>query len=161
MKRHFFSTPVAATFLLSTLACSKNSEPAPTGAIGSYQLDNATVICQATASVTTATSGGISIDYLTIDLFTNPQPATGPQLLHLYFVKPNVQNNNTYTLSDITFMPTSSSLPYAFSVDGASLTTTSNGGFSGTFSGKIFKPGGIAPGPYTTITSGTFTNVRP
>jgi hypothetical protein len=84
------------------------------------------------------------------------------QMLHLYFVKPNVQGNNTYTLRTIEYLPTSSSSPYFFSVDAASLTSTSSGGFSGTFSGKIINSVmGGTPAPYATITSGTFTDVRP
>ncbi|RZK44619.1 MAG: hypothetical protein EOO61_03155 [Hymenobacter sp.] len=161
MKRHFFAAPLAATLLLSTLGCSKKDEPATPTTNSNYKLDNTTTTCQATAALTKASSGGISIDYLTIDLITTPQPTTGMQMLHLYFVKPNTQGNTTYTLREIMYMPTSSSVPYYFSVDAATLTTTSNGGFSGTFAGKIINSSGSPAAPFSTITGGTFTNVRP
>jgi len=161
MNLRLFTTPLLVTvLLLSTLGCSKKDEAAAS-ATGSYQLDNALITCQATASSSTSNSGGISVDYLTIDLITTPQATTGAETLRLFFVKPNVQSNTTYTLTDILLTTKGTTPPYHFSVDAAALTSTSSGSFSGTFSGQILKPGGMASGPYTTITSGTFTNVRP
>jgi hypothetical protein len=162
MNLRILATPlVATTLLLNTLGCSKKEDPAATSATGSYQLDNTTLTCQAKASSSTGSSGGITIDYLTVDLTTTPQPTTGAETLRLYFAKPNVQSNTTYTLTDITLTNKGITVPYSFSVASAALATTSNGGFSGTFSGTIINPNGANPAPYTAITNGKFTNVRP
>ncbi len=161
MKRHLLTTPLVAGLLLSTLGCSKRNEPAAPTATGSYELDNTTISCQAKASTSTALTNGISIDYLYIDLVTTPQPATGPETLRLYFVKPNVPTSNTYTLYDIGLANNINTIPYTFSVTSGTITSTSNGGYSGTFAGKIVNSSGGTPAPYTTITNGTFTNVRP
>jgi hypothetical protein len=158
MKPYLLAIPLA-TLLLSTLGCSKQDEPAAS-ATGSYKLDNTTITCQATATTSTTTSG-LSVDYLLIDLVTTPQPATGIETLRLYFLKPNAASNNTYTLSDITLTNKGNLQPDFFSVNAATLTPTSSGGFSGTFSGKFINSNGSTPAPYTTITNGTFTNVRP
>lgn len=161
MNLRLLDTPLLATgLLLSIIGCSKKDEPAAS-TTGSYKLDNATMSCQATASTSTVITNGISIDYLFIDFITTPQPATGPETLRLYFVKPNVPTNNTYTLYDIGLANDINTIPYSFSVTSATITSTSSGGYSGTFAGKIINSTGGTPAPYTTITSGKFTNVRP
>ena len=161
MNLRLLATPLLATgLLLSTLGCSKKDEPAAS-ATGSYELDNTTVSCQAKASVSTTTSGSLSYDYLVVDLVTTPQPTTGDETLHLYFVKINVASNNTYTLSDITLTTKGNAVTQHFSVDAATLTTTSSGGFSGAFSGKLIPQVGSPSLPYPAITNGTFTNVHP
>jgi len=163
MRRHFLTTPlVAGLLLLSALGCSKTDDPAANAnATGSYQLDNTTSSCQAKASTSTGGSGGVSVEYLTIDLITTPQPATGAETLRLHFAKPNVQGNTTYTLIEITLVNKGITVPYSFFVTNAALTPTGSGGFSGTFSGTLINPNGANPAPYTTIANGKFTNVRP
>jgi hypothetical protein len=161
MSLRLLATPLAAAaLLLNTLGCAKKDEPAAS-ATGSYKLDNATISCQAKASTSTVLTNGISIDYLFIDLVTTPQPATGPETLRLYFVKPNVPTNNTYTLYDIGLANDINTIPYSFSVISGTITSTNSGGYSGTFAGKITNSTGGTPAPYTAVTSGIFTNVRP
>jgi len=160
MNLRLLTKPLVAILLLSALACSKKDAPAASSdATGSYQLDSAPISCQAKASTSTVSSGGVSVDYLIIDLLTTPQPATGAETLRLYFAKPKVQSNNTYTLTDITLENRGSTVAHYFTTDAATLTTTSNGVFSGTFSGKNFFA--ATSGPYTAVTNGKFTNVRP
>jgi hypothetical protein len=161
MNLRLLATPLLATgLLLSTLGCSKKEEAAPT-ATSSYKLDNATISCQAKASTSTVLTNGISTDYLFIDLVTTPEPATGPETLRLYFVKPNVPTSNTYTLYDIGLANDINTIGYSFFVTSGTITSTSNGGYSGTFAGKINNSIRSTPAPYTTITSGTFTDVHP
>lgn len=155
--------PFAATaLLLSTLGCSKKDDSvASPGGTGSYKLDGNTITCQPKAYTNTTTSGGLSFDYLEIDLTTTPQPASGAETLKLYFYKQTGQPNNAYTLTDISFFTKGSMSPYYFAND---VTTLSSGGnsFSGTFSAKAINPvGSTTPGPYIAITNGVFTDARP
>jgi len=161
MKLRLLATPLLATgLLLSTLGCSKKEDAKPTANTGSYKLDNTLYTCQAKASVTSYTSGNFSYDRLIIDLVTTPTPATGAETLHLSFIKDNNPLNNSYALFDVVLTTKGTPTPYFFSVDHTSVTPTSSGGFSGTFSANISSLYGTPP-PYTGITDGTFTDVHP
>ena len=164
MRLRLLTTPLLATsLLLSTLACSKKEDPAATSiGTGSYKLDGATIACQAKAYPSSATSGGLTYDYLEIDLTTTPQPASGAETLKLFFFKQGGQSSNAYRLNDFAlFTKGNTTSPYYFANDVTTLTTT-NGSFSGTFSARASSPvGGTAPGPYTAITAGVFTDARP
>jgi hypothetical protein len=160
MKRHVLTNPLAATLLLlSTLGCAKKEEAKPTTNTASYQLDNVTINCQATASTNTTTSNGITLEYLTVDLVTTPQPSAGAETLRLYYVKP-AQSATTYVLNAISLKDKGNTQPYFFSVDMGALNVLSGGGYSGAFSGKVLTSSGAPAAPYATIANGTFTNVR-
>lgn len=163
MNLRLLATPLVSTLLLGTLGCSKKDDPtvSSTGT-GSYKLDGTTITCQSKAYTSSATSGGLTLNYLEIDLTTTPQPTSGAETLKLFFVKQAGQSNNAYLLTDISFFTKGSSSPYYFANDVTTLSSTSGGGFSGTFSAKASSPvGSTTPGPYTAITSGVFTDARP
>jgi hypothetical protein len=157
------TTPLlATTLLLSTLGCSKKDDPAAASVgTGSYKLDATTITCQAKAYPSSATSGGLTYDYLEIDLTTTPQPASGAETLKLYFFKQGGQSSSAYQLNDIAlFTKGNTTSPYYFANQVTTL-TPNNGGFSGSFSGQASNPIGGVPGPYTAITAGVFTDARP
>jgi hypothetical protein len=157
MNLRHLATPLLATgLLLSTLGCSKKEDAAPT-AMGSYKLDGATRSCQAKAYVSSASSGGLAYDYLEVDLTTTPQPASGAEILKLYYLKPGGQPANAYLLNSLEL--TAKGGTYSFGNDASTLNTTLNGGFSGTFSATASRTT-TAP-PYTTISAGVYTDVRP
>jgi hypothetical protein len=163
MRLRSLTSPLLATaLLLSTLACSKKDDPAATSVgTGSYKLDATPVTCQAKAYPSSATSGGLSYDYLEIDLTTTPQPASGAETLKLYFFKQGGQPSTAYQLNDVAlFTKGNTTSPYYFANQVTTLTPT-NGGFSGSFSAKASSPVGGNPGPYTAITAGVFTDARP
>jgi hypothetical protein len=164
MRFSLSATPLlAATLLLGTLACSKKEDPAAASVgTGSYKLDAALINCQAKAYPSSATSGGLTYDYLEIDLTTTPQPANGAETLKLYFFKQGGQPSTAYRLNDIAFFTKGNTTsPYYFANDVTTLTPTSNGGFSGSFSAKASNPVGGSAGPYQAITAGVFTDARP
>ena len=163
MRLRLLTTPLLATsLLLSTLACSKKDDPAAAAVgTGSYKLDGSTITCQAKAYPSSATSGGLTYDYLEIDLTTTPQPASGVETLKLFFFKQGGQSSNAYQLNDVAlFTKGNTTSPYYFANDVTTLTPT-NGGFSGTFSAKASNPVGGNAGPYTAITAGAFSDARP
>jgi hypothetical protein len=163
MKLRLLALPLlAAPLLLSTLGCSKKDDPvASSTGTASYQLDAATITCQAKTYASTATSGGLTYDYLEVDLTTTPQPTTGPELLKLFFFKEGGQPNTAYRLNDLSLLTKGSTYPYYFANQVTTITPTSSGGFSGTFTAKASSPVGGSPGPYSTITAGIFTNAQP
>jgi hypothetical protein len=85
MKLRLLSIPLlASALLLGAPGCSKKDDPATnSGGTGSYKLDGTTITCQSKAYLRTATSGGMSSDYLEVDLTTTPQPASGAEALKL------------------------------------------------------------------------------
>jgi hypothetical protein len=157
MNLRLLATPLLATgLLLSILGCSKKKEATPV-AMGSYKLDGTTKNCQAKAYVSSATSGGLAYDYLEVDLTTTPQPASGTEILKLYYLKPGGQPTNAYILNSLE-LAVNNSL-YSFGNDVSTLNATSSGGFSGTFSATASRT--TSAPPYTYITDGVFTDVRP
>jgi hypothetical protein len=163
MHLRLLTTPLLAIGLLfSTLGCSKKDDPAAASVgTGSYKLDGTTITCQAKAYPSSATSGGLTYDYLEIDLTTTPQPTSGAETLKLFFFKQGGQSSNAYQLNDLAlFTKGNTASPYYFANDVTTLTSTT-GGFSGTFSAKTSNPAGGNAGPYTAITAGAFTDARP
>jgi hypothetical protein len=157
MNLRLLATPLLATgLLLSTLGCSKKEEAAPV-TMGSYKLDGTTKSCQAKAYVSSATSGGLAYDYLELDLTTTPQPASGAEVLKLYYLKPSGQPTNAYILNSLE-LSVNNNL-YSFGNNVSTLNSTTSGGFSGTFSATASR--GTSAPPYTYITDGVFTDVRP
>jgi hypothetical protein len=157
MNLRLLPTPLLATgLLLSTLGCSKKDDPAILSQ-GSYKLDGTTITCQSKAFVSSATSGGLSYDYLLVDLTTTPQPASGPETLKLYYQKPAGQPTNAYILSTIELSTKGGTFGFMSTV--STLNTTLGGGFSGTFSATAFRTG--TQPPYSTISDGVFTEARP
>jgi hypothetical protein len=157
MNLRTLTTPLlAATLLLSTFGCSKKEEATPV-AMGSYKLDGATKSCQVKAYVSSATSGGLAYDYLEVDLATTPQPASGAEILKLYYVKPSGQPTNAYIMNAIE-LSVNNSL-YSFGNNASTLNSTISGGFSGTFSATASRT--TSPPPYSYITDGVYTDVRP
>jgi hypothetical protein len=149
---------LTTTLLLGTVGCHKKDDPilTPVGT-GSYTLDGRAVSCQATASA--ATTSRI-YSTICITLTTTPAPASGAEVLYLYFHKPLAQPTAAYQPTEIFYTPTPSSLvtPPGFAslyrYDTGVLTETSTGVFSGTFAIQV-------PGyPIGVFTQGVFTNAR-
>lgn len=153
---------MAATLLLSTLGCSKKDDPTTTsGNTSSYKLDGTTITCQSKAYASSATSGGLTTDYLEIHLTTTPQPTSGAETLKLYYYKQSGQAASAYALIDASLFTKGGTSQYYFTNYITTISATSGGGFSGTFSAKYSSPaGGTAPGPYVAITDGVFTDAR-
>jgi hypothetical protein len=157
MNLRLLATPLLATgLLLSTLGCSKKDDPT-TLSTGSYKLDGTTRDCKGKAYLSSASSGGLAYDYLELDLTTTPAPTTGSEVLKLYYQKPTGQPTNAYILNSIE-LSTNGSL-ISFSNNVARLNTTMSNGYSGSFSGTADKS--VPPPPYSTLSDGVFTDVRP
>lgn len=158
MHLRLFATPlVASSLVLSILGCSKKNDDPTTLGTGSYKLDGATRKCQAKAYVSSASSGGLTFDYLEVDLTTTPAPASGAEVLKLYYLKPGGQPANAYVLNDIE-LATQGSL-FSFATTVSTLNTTASQGYSGTFSATANRS--APPPPYSTISDGVFTDARP
>jgi hypothetical protein len=163
MNLRLLPTPlVAATLLLSTLGCSKKEDAQPTASTASYKLDGATITCQSKAYTSSATSGGLTTDYLQIHLTTTPEPASGTETLKLYYARQSGQGASSYVLTDATLFREGGKPKYYFATYTTTLSATSGGGFSGTFAAKNGSPAGTPPtGTNVAITDGTFTDARP
>jgi hypothetical protein len=159
MTLRLLATPlVAATLLLSTLGCSKKEDAQPTTtSTGSYKLDGAARNCQTKAYVSSSSSGGLTYDYLEVDLTTTPAPASGAEVLKLYYQKSGGQPANAYVLNGIELSAKGSTVSFANNV--STLNTTSGNGYSGTFFATAIRS--TTPPPYTTISDGVFTDARP
>lgn len=156
MKLPSLATPLlAAVLLLGPVGCSKKDDPAatPAAGTGSYTLDGRAVACKATAVVnTTRTTTGQNYDVLDVQLVTTPQPQSGPETVDLLFQKLSGQSNTAYQLTSISLLNGGRAQSIGYANDATTLTTTSGGGFSGTFS---------ATATGSAIRSGVFTDVRP
>ncbi|RZK32408.1 MAG: hypothetical protein EOO63_01435 [Hymenobacter sp.] len=155
MKLPLLATPLLAALLLSTSSCAKKDDPAasPATGTGSYTLDGRAVTSKATAVVnTTRTTTGQTYDVLDVQLVTTPQPASGPETVDLVFQKPTGQPSAAYQLNTISLLNAGRTQSISYANDATTLTTTSGGGFSGTFS---------ATATGSAIRSGVFTDVRP
>ncbi|WP_055562808.1 hypothetical protein [Hymenobacter sp. AT01-02] len=158
MNLGLLATPIAAaTLLLSTLGCSKKDDDAkPAVGMGSYKLDGAAKSCQVNAFTSLGTNGGLLYDYLEIDLTTTPAPATGAEVLKLYYLKPAGQPTTAYMLYDFE-LATNGGL-YSFSSNVSTLNMAIGNRYSGTFAGTANQS---TPSlPYNTITDGVFTDAR-
>ncbi len=159
MKLHLLSTPLAAgLLLLGTLGCSKKEDAQPTaGNNASYKLDGAARNCQAKAYVSSASSGGLTYDYLQVELTTTPAPTSGAEVLKLYYQKPGGQPTNAYVLNSIELSTKGGMVSFSNNV--STLNSTSGNGYSGTFSATAIRSS--PPPPYSTISDGVFTDARP
>jgi hypothetical protein len=156
MTLRLLATPLAAAaLLLSTLACSRKDDPTILST-GSYKLDGNARNCQTKAYTSSASSGGLAFDYLEVDLTTTPAPASGAEVLKLYYTKPSGQPTNAYILNDIELSTKGGIV--SFSNDVSRLNTTIGNGYSGTFSATAIRSN--PPPPYSAITDGVFTDAR-
>jgi hypothetical protein len=139
--------------LVGTLGCSKKQgDPTPEMNTGSFIIAGQSKTCQVTAYLT-STAGQ---DYLTVNLTTTPQPASGPELLNIGFVKSTSQPTSAYQLQQ-TYFYINNRLSILFPDAIATVTSTSNG-VSGTFSAAGYNP---IYGLYSTdLKQGVLTNVK-
>ena len=157
MNLRLLATPLLATgLLLSTLGCSKKEDAKPTANTGSYKIGGQLKTCQV---VTQASLIGNGQNYLSVQLTTTPQPANGPEVLHVDFMKNESQPFTAYHVQAITLF-NSGVISARFSKEAATLTSTSSG-LSGTFSSignyTFLTSTGVPPD----LTDGIFTNVQP
>ncbi|MGI4865359.1 MAG: hypothetical protein ACRYFZ_15665 [Janthinobacterium lividum] len=164
MKLHLLATPLVATILLlSTLACSKKDEPAPTTPnpnTGSYKLDGQLVSCQAKA-FEYPNRTGVYQDQLQIQLTIASASGTIDNLL-LGFSKNVGSPLSAYYFDGILHMTANSNASLQtrsyLSNTNFTLSRTAGGGYSGTFSATSSGLGGVAS---SLVTEGVFTDVRP
>lgn len=160
------TTPLlAATLLLSTLGCAKKEEtpapapmPTPVGTgTDSYKLDTQALTCQARTTTSTSTSGGITREYVNVDLLTTPAPASGEQRRLLTYSR--TSPSAAYQFSEATlFEKNTVTLSGGFTGTSGRVTANGDGSFSGTFAAQ---DKGLIPMAYQTITAGSFTQARP
>ncbi|GAB3586457.1 hypothetical protein [Hymenobacter daeguensis] len=156
MNHKLLSLLLAGSLLLSTLGCSKKDDPAdpPKGTPASYLNDGQPVACTATADK--ATNSGN--DFLTVDLTTTPQPAAGPEKLRLLYQKFTSEPASAYLLTQMQLFR-NDAITVLYNPAAYTLTTTSGGGFTGTFSsGTSYPNPGITA---HTVTGGVFTDLHP
>jgi hypothetical protein len=152
---------LAATLILLTIAgCSKKEVATPIVSAGSYNLDNQTVACKPQVSTSTlTTTAGQTSDVLHVQLSTLPlQP--GGEILYLLFQKPQGQASTAYQLYAMFLLNSRYPQGVFFDNTTATLSETSSGVFSGTFSGSVASPSGTVPPPYFTLSEGVFANAR-
>jgi len=150
------TTFLAAGLLLSTLGCSKKQDPSAQSLanIGSYVYNGQVKNCTTKATLDT----GNGANLLGIDLTTTPQPATGSETLRLLFQKSAAQPVSAYTLVQIQQVY-GGAVFALYNADSFTITSTSGGGFSGTFSSiSHYSNPAITPQNFT---NGVFTDVRP
>jgi hypothetical protein len=160
MKQHLYATLlVVITLLVSTLSCTKKEDtpptlPTPPPITGSYKLDTRTINCQVTTANGNVAGGGQGHDFVNVTLTTSPEPADGAEILQLNYSRPS--SGAAYQLYTLTFYTKGSlTATWDFSGTAGTLSTKSNGSFSGTFAGTAHTYGNT-PAPYTSITNGVF-----
>jgi hypothetical protein len=148
---------IVPLLLLSTLGCSKKEDPAtPVVGMGSYKVRGRLVTGQARAALQ-ALAPGQQTQVLYIYLSDTPtyQPTT--QTVLLTFEKPVSQSSAAYQLTDMTYSPnnTNNLDMVRYANDVTTISETSAGVFSGTFSSN-------SASPYTssTLSEGVFTDAR-
>jgi hypothetical protein len=150
----------AILLLLTIVGCSKKEIATPTVSAGSYNLDNQTVACKPQVSTSTlTTTAGQTSDVLQVQLSTLPLQ-TGGETLHLLFQKPQGQASTAYQLYAMFLLNSRYPQGVFFDNTTVTLSETSSGVFSGTFSGRVVTSGGTVPPPYFTLSEGVFTNAR-
>lgn len=163
---------LATALLLSTLGC-HNTDTIPPHATGSgsYQLNSRqltggqTTNRPVSAAAKAVSSSDSGYDYLEVQLNTAPQPASGAEILTLYFSKPVGQPATAYQLDDIVLYGNAqlqsqgSPQRSAFANDVATIAPT-EGGFTGTFSGSLSVATGFIQQTDYTLTDGTFSALR-
>lgn len=158
MRLPFFLNLLLAFVLLSATACSnkKQDDPTPTPT-GSYRLNGNLVNCQVRADYSSAAG----YDYLDIYLDTTPQPAGGTETMRLAFYKASSRPNTDYEIGDIIIYDSAHPQGTPFLDDAAAIAPTTNGGFSGTFSGQRSIATGTIYQQNFVLTAGVFADVRP
>lgn len=147
---------LAAVLLLGVLGCSKPEAVSPTLSTGLFLLDGVAVPCRATATRGVSSLNGTIYDFLYLDLTPDRTAGDLGQLrLNLYKVPGSPAS--TYLLLNLLVYTAGKGSPYPFDGTAFTLAEAGAGTFSGTFSG-VAK--GSAPGPYTALTNGVFSNVR-
>lgn len=163
MLKHLPPTPLLIlSFLAGTLGCTKKDDATPSKPVidGSYQLDSKTIPCGVAASGGYANGSGrsgLDYDYVDLTIRTEPEPATGVELLQLNYSRPNPGEPYKFS-SAVYFYTNGSSKPTEFGGTTGTLTVNRDGTVSGTFAAQVRNYGGT-PSPYSAITAGTFTNV--
>ncbi|MDO7852299.1 hypothetical protein [Hymenobacter convexus] len=144
----------ATGLLLSTLGCSKKDDPQSIANTGSYVSDGRKVSCTATGGFYSS----LGNDNLTFDLATTPQPPAGKEVLRLIYTKSVAQPTSDYALSQLQLL-NNGAISTLYNADAYTLTSHSDGTFSGTFSSgtKYPNPGTAAP----ILTGGVFSRVHP
>ncbi|SNC77538.1 hypothetical protein SAMN06265337_4124 [Hymenobacter gelipurpurascens] len=166
--RSFPTLLLATTLLLSIGGCAKKEVPAPVKATSRYTLRTKQIGTgqvtsrQVTAQAHVVASSDTGYDFIEVQLATTPQPASGVEMLTLYFSKPSGQPSTAFTLDDIVQYDNTWPKGLPFENDAATLTLTSPGSYSGTFSGTRGQPtGGFVTSTYVTLEAGVFTEARP
>jgi hypothetical protein len=155
MRASLLALPVlAVTLLLSTPACTPQDDPASTlnAESSSYKLDGQLVKCQAAITTSGMETGDERFDLVSVSLsIISPSEYNAP-ILVLDFERSVRQSNGPYQLEYILYLKGDSHPPVFYKNAQATLTETSRGLFSGTFSATSPKEG--------TVTKGIFANVR-
>ncbi|WBO86239.1 hypothetical protein [Hymenobacter yonginensis] len=160
MSVRLFTTPFVATALLmSCLACSKKEDVSPAPNTGSFALDGVAISCQAKVTRSAGSIGSNAYDFLDLNL-APPRPAGAVQRLVLHLYKVPGSPANTYLLSRLSVYSGGNASPYNFAGKSFTLMETSEGKFSGSFTGQVKANSSSIPGPYSTITDGIFTEVQ-
>jgi hypothetical protein len=148
---------IVPLLLLSTLGCSKKDDPAtPAVGTGSYKVRGRLVTGQARAALQTLAPGQqTQVLYIYLSDTPTYQPTT--QTVLLTFEKPVGQSTTAYQLTAMTYSPdgTPNADVVRYANDVTTISETSTGVFSGTFSGN-------STSPYTgsTLSEGVFTDAR-
>lgn len=160
MSPRVLSTPfLAFVLLLSTLGCATKEDPTPatTFGTGSYRLDGISRNCIVQAVVTTS---GTSPAYDNLKLLLTTENSPSQEYLLLEFNKLPSQPNAAYTLITMAYFPTGSGTGTLYNNDVTTLMATSEGSFSGTFSGRnVTTTSGTVV--THTLAAGTFTGAHP
>ncbi|MET4075481.1 hypothetical protein [Hymenobacter sp. UYCo722] len=160
MSLRLLATPLLVICLfLSTIGCSKKEAAAPALSTGSFQLDGTLTSGHVTATRSAGSIGGTAYDFLTLDLMPT-QTGQGVVRLNLLLYKVPGSSDDTFLLNNLLVFTNSNTSAYNFASQGFTLTATGSGRFSGSFAGRVSASSSSIPGPYTTITNGTFTSVQ-
>ncbi len=147
---------LATVLLLGALGCSKPEAAPPALNTGRFLLDGVAVPCRATATRGVSSLNGVMYEFLYLDLTPDRTDGDlGPLRLNLYKVPGSPPS--TYVLLNLLVYTAGKGSPYPLDGTAFTLAEAGAGTFSGTFAG-VAK--GAAPGPYTALTDGVFSNVR-
>jgi hypothetical protein len=154
MNLRLLLTPlVSATLLLSTLGCSKKSDPTPAVGTGTLITESQSIKCKVSASGSSRANAGRQYDYLLVTMQATPESASS-EVVRIEFVRPAGQPTLDYNLSSITYFTSGSSTGMLYNnATSASVGETSKGVFSGNFFATSYS----APGKGIT---GMFTDAR-
>jgi hypothetical protein len=124
---------------------------------GSYKLDAQALTCQAQATTSTSTTGGVTREFVNVDLITMPAPASGQQRLLLTYYR--TSPSAPYQFSEATlFEKGTVTLSGGFTGTSGTVTANADGSFAGTFAAQ---DAGKVPTAYQAITASSFFHARP